>query len=52
MDMEKGQENYRIIMEAMNFELREALAPYIARELISQYGEIDWWQRGVLAGRP
>lgn len=48
MDMEKGQQNHRIIMDAMNFELRNALAPYIARELISQYGESDWWQRGVL----
>lgn len=48
MDIEKGQENYRIINDAMNIELRDALAPYIARELISQYGESDWWQRGVL----
>ena len=40
--------NHEIVGRALNYILRDALAPYIARELEGQYKDL-WWSEGVLA---
>lgn len=40
-------ENYLRVTKGFDI-LLNALAPYIARELIREYGEDRWWQEGVL----
>ena len=40
-------ENYLLVTKGFDI-LLNSLAPYIARELIKEYGEDGWWQEGVL----
>ena len=40
--------NLEFVGRAMNVNLREILAPYVAKELSANYGKNDWWTEGVL----
>ena len=42
-----NEQNHELVGRALNTILREALAPYVARELMAQFKN-DWWQEGVL----
>lgn len=42
-----NEENLALVTKGFN-RLLNSLAPYIAGELIREYGNDDWWQRGVL----
>ena len=42
-----NEANHELVGRALNTILREALVPYVARELISVFNA-DWWQKGVL----
>ena len=42
-----NEQNHELVGKALNTIVREALAPYVARELMAQYKD-DWWQDGVL----
>lgn len=39
--------NHEVVGQALNYILRDALAPYIARELEGQYKDL-WWSEGRL----
>lgn len=43
-----NEQNHELVGRALNTILREALAPYVARELMAHYTEDNWWQDGVL----
>ncbi len=43
-----NEANHELVGRALNTILREALAPYVARELMAHYTEDNWWQDGVL----
>ena len=42
-----NEENHELVGKALNTILREALAPYVARELMAIFKD-DWWTGGVL----
>lgn len=42
-----NEQNHDLVGKALNTILREALAPYVARELMAEYKD-NWWRDGVL----
>lgn len=42
-----NEQNHELVGRALNTILREALAPYVARELMATFQD-HWWQTGVL----
>ena len=40
--------NHELVGRAMNVTLREILAPQVAQELSTNYGNDNWWREGVL----
>ncbi len=42
-----NEQNHELVGKALNTILREALAPYVARELMAEYKD-NWWRDGVL----
>ena len=42
-----NEQNHELVGRALNTILREALVPYVARELMAVFHD-DWWKKGVL----